>query len=458
MALSLSWASLPLLVTAGLTMLLALLLLYLDFQKRANRAFALVLLLRGAALFVILFRNVSTSPAEYQFFQRLAPYFALTQVPAILYFLAVYPRPRAWLSKTRFAGWLFLGGALALELLYAMNHSLYWSWAPGRVPTSSPLSAGGILVGGYHYTGFGPLVLIGSLSAAATCFAALVLARDYLRERPGGARYSLVLIIAGLVLSGLFSGVQLLFTLLGALSEPSYPWLPWGWTFVVLPALTLPLAIATVVLIFLGSRRTANQRDDWEAKRLLILSPLPVACGVVLGLMGSLNGDPRASFTLGIWRLVMPVLVTYALLRYHLFDLDLKVRITIHYGSMAALFAFAVFVGSETAEGLLANYANAGWFGSIGAAMLMTLAIKPVERWAQRLSHRAMPSTKPFHQLSEKERRTLYHDQFAMALQDGRLTDKERRMLAQLQRKLGIAQATASDFTEKPSRNRSPVG
>jgi hypothetical protein len=124
-----------------------------------------------------------------------------------------------------------------------------------------------------------------------------------------------------------------------------------------------------------------------------------------------------------------------------LFDLDVKARLTIHYGGVAAAFGLVFFVAGEMAEGLVAQRflpAQMGQWAGLLAAGLLTLAIKPLEKASRRVAHKILPSAKAIHELNEAERHALYRDQFAMALQDGRLTESERKMLVQLQAKLGI--------------------
>lgn len=434
--LPLDWQYFPGYFAIVTMVVLAALLLVLDFQRRAYRAFALFLIARASALTIGLLRMGSESAAQLEFWQRFVPYALIPTLPLLVYFLSVYPRPRGILGKNRHGGWITLGFIVAMESLYFLNHDLFWTFAAGG-------QAGDYAVAfiGYEYTHFGPLVLLHSLLYPGIAYAAYRLIQDARLEPLGTARYSLLLIAAGLALSNLFYTGVLLFDLPSVFAAgQAFPWWPFGWAYAFLPSLGF---FATLVC-FIPTIQAARDHNDHmlhaESVRLLWVLPLPIICAILLRVAGNtftIFENPIALFVLGVWRSALPVLACYGLVRYQLFDIDARVQASIRHGSVVAAFALVFFAVGETVEAFVGD--RWGTPMALSAAALMTFAIRPLERIGHEVATRLMPATKSVKEMTSHERRQLYDAQFALAVQDGGLTASERQMLRKLQARLGVA-------------------
>ena len=428
-----SWEWAPLLAAAAAMVGLAVALLAIDAQSRANRAFALILVVRAVVMGVGALRGNAADPAEVAYFQRVWPYFLLAVAPALAWFASVYPRPRGPLGHSPLARRALLGLVVLAELLYALDHSLVWSYVEDPAAPAA-LAAGQ----GLRYTDFGPLAVLVGLQPVAFGAVALLFARDYVRAPPGSPRFSGFLILAGFALNTVFDGTLQALNLASLLAAgAAYPWWPWGWALGALPALALPLALAALAVLARAVPR-GDPALRREALRLLALAPLPAASALALGALGreaALLFGEAGPFVLGLWRLTVPVLVTYALLRHQLFDIDLKVRTTVKRGAFTACFVLAFFLGSEGAEAL-AEEAAGPWVG-IAAAAVLTVATKRLEGFTERFAERVMPGLRPLEGLGAAQRAAVYREQLRLAALDGELTAKDHRMLANLRARLG---------------------
>lgn len=428
----------PSIVAATLMVGLALWVLYLDFNKAANRAFSLFLIFRALGLYMGILRSTATDEATYGYFQALAPYFILPIVPALIAFVSYYPRPRGPLARHR---WVQLGlvlFVLAAEALYLYDHSLFGTISRGEC---SELAS----AGRYCYSSYGPLFLLNALVVPAMGFAALAFAREYTKLPAGTARYSLFLVMAGFVLTALFDGTSAILRLVDQFQTGlAFPWFPWGWTLALLQPLTIVPALMAVREVIRRRAETGDARDHALNNGFRIAVLLPVLSALVLPFLSAgavYQGGVLGGIIGGFWRLSLPVLATYALLRYHLFDIDVKVRFVIRSSSLAFAFTIFFFGISELVEYLLQT--SQGQSISLVAAGIMTLVLKPVEdRIGERWANRVLPHAKPVKDLTRTQKVQVFREQMELALQDGTLSDKEREMLVKLQDRLGITSPT----------------
>lgn len=433
-------ADAPLLVASTLMLMLSVWILSIDFNNRAHRAFAILISLRATSIGLGVLRGAADNATDASIFQALLPYIFIPIVPATIYFLSHYPRRRGIIGKTRWGGPVLLAATIIAEIVYFVDHQLFWTVAP--TPNATGLASAGF---GNAYVAYGPLSLFNALIFPTLGVAALILCRDYLRMPAGSPRYSTFLIFAGFTLNALFDGTIHLSYLLLHLQDPApYPWLPWGWATAVLPAFTILPGVLALLLV--GSHaRDADARTRNLQRSFLVVCLLPVAAAIWLtsldytsAFLGGLSGR----VTLGFWRLVLPLLVTYSLLRYQLFDIDIKVKAAIRPGTVAFVFTLLFFAVGELTENLIQD--SRGPSVALVAAGLITVVLKPVEeRLSNRLANKLFPGVKPIERLAPKERRQLFDQQLALALQDGVVSDKERAVLKKLQERLRIPAGTA---------------
>lgn len=139
--------------------------------------------------------------------------------------------------------------------------------------------------------------------------------------------------------------------------------------------------------------------------------------------------------------LASAVLLAYGILRTQLFDIDLKIKWTVSRGTVAAVFVGVFFVVSELAATFLSDLV--GRVLGIVAAGLLVVFLAPLQRFADRLTDRAMPAVRDSDEYRTVRKREVYRAAVESAMQDGRITDRERDVLATLQEQLGIAATDA---------------
>ena len=417
-----SWA-----VGAALV-LLAVWLYALDLSSPAQRAFALLLFLRGLTFFLGPLRSEAASEQASALWANLAPYAVIPLVPLVVGFLSLYPRRRG-LARTRWGMPALLVGTLALETWYFLDHAAYATVVPGRPA---------------QYTDYGPLFLFLGLRLPLFALAGFVLAGDYRRSPKGSIGFSLFLMVTAFTLNGLYDGTLAVSELVRALRDPATDWRGWAWTRWWLPVLTLPIAIAAVIRMVPVLRRARTDPELQEVGRFFVIGiPVAVASAFVRELPSE-QATYLAQFVLAIWRLAIPLLVTYALLRYQLFDIDIKLKDGVRRGIIVGAFTVTFFLVSEAAESLVQG--DRGPTFGIVAAGFLALASRPVQRFAERTSDAFMPDTKPIAEQSYEERTAFYLEQYRLITTDGRVTPKERKMLGRLQTTLSLSDDAVHDL------------
>ncbi|HEX9817236.1 MAG TPA: hypothetical protein VGB18_09670 [Candidatus Thermoplasmatota archaeon] len=137
-------------------------------------------------------------------------------------------------------------------------------------------------------------------------------------------------------------------------------------------------------------------------------------------------------------------ILSYGILKHHLFDIDLKIKFALSRGTVAATFVAVFFAVSETAALLFSGSATTrAVFGIIGAALLVFF-LAPLQRLADRLADRALPSVQATPEYVAFRKLEVYKAALEGAFQDDEVTAKERATLARLQAKLGISPSDAA--------------
>lgn len=410
-----------LLLSSLVMLLVAAGLLWVGRHRRAVQVFVLLLVLRGLLNLATSVVHITEDPAAWTVY----PLFLLPLPFVAFYFVAVYPAPREWLPEGWRGAALFAVPAGIVELIYAARPSLYWdvSAFPGAplelfLDLSVPL---------------GPLYLFFGLSALSFAVVAFVTAHDALAApaRPGRQSMLLVGLGFGLVVVDVAGGGFALGNIAGGVE-----------TYV-----TLGLALVVMVALAAMLLRAVLRRDDADLRpaiaRYLAVLPLPLVTAVALAVVPQgVPGRAEAAILLaGIWRMPLPLFVAYALVRYQLFDLDVKVRRTVKRSALLFVFLAVFFLGSETAEIVVSE--QIGPLFGLGAAVLLTLALRPVERLAGRVAAAVVPGARTVEEMDPDERLDLYREQVAIAYADGNLTDKERRMLKAARERLELSEDEA---------------
>lgn len=446
------WSALPAwgpyLLAASLMLGLAAWLLWRDRSNPVHVAFAAFLVFRGGTMLLAVARGAASSPEEEAALLRAAPYLFLPIVPLAVWFACLYPRRRGALGSR--AGGLVVGGvALGLALAYLVEPRTLWALAPRAAGDAFRAVSPSFALAGY-----GPLYLAVSALHLALALLALRFALDWARAPPEAPSYSLFLVYAGFALNALFDGALNAFAVARLLAEgAAFPWLPFGWSAVALPPLALAPVLASLVVVARAGLASADATRRAYARRLLWAAPLPVLSAALLawtgGAVAVLPGAVGA-FVLGVWRLALPLLVTYALLRHNLFDLDVKVRLAIKGSTIAAVFVAVFFTVSEVAQTFFST--ELGPYIGVLATGVLVLCLHPLQNVAERLAQRALPHARPVAQLNEEEKCALYREQLYLAWQDGAIRPKERLMLETLRTRLGLPAETASRLEVEAAR------
>lgn len=134
-------------------------------------------------------------------------------------------------------------------------------------------------------------------------------------------------------------------------------------------------------------------------------------------------------------------LVAYGILKHQLFDIDLRLKLTLQRSTVLGTFAGAFFVGSEALEELLPVE---GFILGLAAAGGVTVAFRPLQKAAQRFADRALPGVDASAAYLRERKYVVYRDAVEAAVDDGTVNVRETAILRKLQQSLVIDPDTAS--------------
>lgn len=149
--------------------------------------------------------------------------------------------------------------------------------------------------------------------------------------------------------------------------------------------------------------------------------------------------------------LIYVPLVAYGILKWQLFDIDLKIKVTLKRSTVAAVFVAVFFAVSEGAALFFEDRTGNAVLGILGAALLLII-INPLTRLAERVSDAAMPGTRRSSEYLVYRKFQVYQATLERGLADGVVRDKERAMLDELRRELGIADEDAERLEHETRR------
>lgn len=165
--------------------------------------------------------------------------------------------------------------------------------------------------------------------------------------------------------------------------------------------------------------------------------------------------NPYAGLVSGaVFMLSMPLLTLafvgllgYGLLRTQMLDIELRLKWTLRQSTVLAFFLAAFFVVSELAALWLSD-AVGSVVGILAAGALLFL-LAPLQRVAERVSDAAMPGVRDTDEYRTVRKREVYRATVEGALVDGKVTERERDMLARLQDELGLTATEARAIERK---------
>jgi len=129
-------------------------------------------------------------------------------------------------------------------------------------------------------------------------------------------------------------------------------------------------------------------------------------------------------------------LVAYGVLRVQLFDVDLRIKRTIKRSTVAAAFVATFFIVSELAGNYLSN--QLGTVLGVMCTGALVFFLDPIQRTAERFSNAAMPNTHDTPEYETFRKIQVYETVLQAALEDGHISDRQRRVLNSMVESMGI--------------------
>lgn len=431
------------LVSGAIMILLAPVLLWLNPRDRANRAFSTVLLLTGLFAVGHNLAVASADPGTSTRFMMLGAGSLVGVIFASAYFASVYPRPRPWLPKGALGPALF--ALPAVVLVGAL------SLVPGAMPPPETITSRTVVDS--FLRGHDPGKSVSLLWHIVYLVIALVFVRDYLRIPEGRRRSTLFLVGLGFFTPAACTCA--VFRFAWRFRAGNFSWNEAGGIaeatslHVMEDAFLIVWAVALLAL--LGYLRVAavrsRDRDTYRQLRLFLFVAL---ASTALGVGFALFMDPRSGSeaTLAAYSLLSLLgllLVSYAVVRYRLFDIDVKVKLALTRSTVLGSFVAVFFAVTEAVQYLFADVTGSAFFG-IGAAASLVLFQTPLKRMAEGIADAAMPSTTPLSALDPAECRYFYREHVELLWMDGTITPKDRLVLTSLRDRLGLTPEAAEEI------------
>jgi hypothetical protein len=151
-----------------------------------------------------------------------------------------------------------------------------------------------------------------------------------------------------------------------------------------------------------------------------------------------------ARFLYEVGLILFVPLVAYGVLRVQLFDIDLRIKRSLKRSTVAAAFVATFFVVSELAANFLSNQLGAVLGVLVTGGLVFFL--DPIQRAAERLSNAAMPNTHETPEYESYRKLQVYENAVQAALEDGHISDRQRRVLNSMVQSMGIDPSIAEQL------------
>ncbi len=197
----------------------------------------------------------------------------------------------------------------------------------------------------------------------------------------------------------------------------------------------------------------ANE-DTVRIHRTVLLAILGLVTAGALYFAVFPGASPYQTAMRGVMRTVGVALLAYGILRHDLAGLDEKVEWGISRTTVAGVFVAVFFIVSEGAQVLFAGFAGSEWLGILAAGALL-FALSPIQRVADHIAERAVPSTGRGPATGPEAR---YRTALEAALADGEVTRDEERFLAELADELGLPATRVLEIREDVEAREPPRG
>jgi tRNA A-37 threonylcarbamoyl transferase component Bud32 len=398
-------------------------LVWLRRENHSHRAFALFLTSFGLAVFCNTMASFAAPGAKQDWFQY-TKYFEFYEIPALVYFLSFYPRPRGPFAERPWALWALLGGGLAINVWMAYDPSIWHLSADQRT--------------GFDVGEWGPVGVLAK-DNVWMALVAVSLARSYATLPAGPRRASLLLVWLGIAVNAVYDSATGSYWLANKLVT-GIPLSTFFWDQLVhwLNIAALLYGGLAVVVMFDSLRRT---RGSASHRRMISYAlPLPVLAASLEILVArdvELFDSPFKLVVNGLVRISLALFPAYALARYRILDLDLNIKAGLRRVLVVGVFVLAAVVGVVGFRLLF----EAGPPAAVGALAALALLpfLQPLRRGAGAVTDLLLPDVVPAP--SYLDQRKL--DNYRAAIEEA-LLEKPRfddAFVRDLRRGLGITRA-----------------
>lgn len=130
------------------------------------------------------------------------------------------------------------------------------------------------------------------------------------------------------------------------------------------------------------------------------------------------------------------VALAYGILREHMFDIDLKIKLGISRGTVAGIILVMVFVVAKVVETYLNR--TVGFVAGSAVAGVLLFLVPKLNRMGEKVANVAMPKVQPTSDYLAYKKLEVYRAAVESAHETGGISEKDRASLQRLQQKLGL--------------------
>ncbi len=161
--------------------------------------------------------------------------------------------------------------------------------------------------------------------------------------------------------------------------------------------------------------------------------------GTIYGLEASYAAGFYGTTLIAIGLIFYVFLAAYGVLSVHIFDIDLKLKLTLSRSTVTALYIAFFFLVSETSAALLSD--RFGLFIGLAATAVLLFFIAPLQGLAEKMSDAAMPGVSESPEYLSFRKMQIYVEAVHSILREHReVTAVDRAILRRLREQLGLSQ------------------
>jgi hypothetical protein len=401
-------------------------------RELSNRVFALFCLLWTMFIVSVNFVSLSNTIDSAQLFNRMSVYSGLLLIPLLVHFVLIFPYRSSILKHRWLLPVAYASALLALAATFLREDILV------RFPSTDSTT----LV----YSPEARPALYFYLTLAFTLAVVLLILRYTLTDLEV-TRKRLFFVTFAIATYALYDAIDsvhinrdedFLASFVG--EDDTY----WRLTMAT-NALLILTYFSILVLLAIRTSHAERRRESW----------LLVGFGFLAVVSGYFDPIARHFWpdypgTLWLWRISGVSLIFYAILRYQLFDLNVRIRIGVRYGTLATIFFFVFFTVQELVKDVWGQ--AFGYFTGLLLAGALIFLFTPLQGYIEKFSHRLVPASTS--ETYERYRAMeIYRAALEGALADRVVNSTELATLKNLRATLGITD-TDHQLLERDIRAR----